>query len=162
MMDCYTGWPGCTHDARVLRNSSLFTNAEMGGLIAPNKVIVADSAYPLKQWLVTPFKDNGHLNILQRRFNRVLSSGRQTVERAIGHLKGRFRRLQEISAREPHQIACFIMCGCILHNMCIIHHEDIDDFIDGNGVNHPNNYQNIFQNARDGIQRRQQLMNALP
>lgn len=67
--DIYTGWPGSTHDARVLRNSNLYTNANRGNYLNANKYILADSAYPLKMWLITPFKDNGRLNAQQRRFN---------------------------------------------------------------------------------------------
>ena len=66
--DAYTGWPGCTHDARVLRNSSLFEKAENGQSVAHGNFIVADSAYPLRNWLITPFRDNGRLNAQQRRF----------------------------------------------------------------------------------------------
>ena len=79
--DAYTGWPGCTHDARVLRNSSLFDKAENGQCIVQGHFIIADSAYPLRNWLMTLFRD---------RFNRMLSSARQIVERVYGHLKGRF------------------------------------------------------------------------
>ena len=91
--DAYTGWPGSTHDARVLRNSSLFSKGENGELTAQNKIIATDSAYPVKSWLITPFRDNGQ----QRRFNIVFSSRSVTVERAIGHMKGRFRRLTYIT-----------------------------------------------------------------
>lgn len=56
LTNIYTGWPGSTHDARVLRNSELFTRAEAGSCIDPDKLIIGDSAYPLKPWLVTPFR----------------------------------------------------------------------------------------------------------
>lgn len=159
----YTGWPGCTHDARVLRNSSLFDDAESGGIISPNKVIAADSTYPLRNCLISPFRDNGNLSAEQRRFNRVFSSCRVTVERAIGHLKGRFRRLKEITVHSLNMIALTIISGCILHNLCILSHEAIDQFIvEDAGDNHPNQYVNIFQNAADGVERGRQLMGQLP
>ena len=44
-------------------------------------------------WLVTAFRDNGHLTAQQRRFNRALSSIRQKIERAISLLKTRWRKL---------------------------------------------------------------------
>lgn len=47
----YTGWPGCTHDARVLRNSSLFEDGEQGNAIGQRNFIIADNAYPLRNWL---------------------------------------------------------------------------------------------------------------
>ncbi|VDI33740.1 Hypothetical predicted protein [Mytilus galloprovincialis] len=162
ILDVYSGWPGCTHDARVLRNSSLCRRAEGGELFGPNKVIVGDSAYPVKNWLITPFKDNGHLSARQRRFNKALSSFRQAVERTIAHVKGRFRRLRELTIHEPKQIVLTILAGCILHNLCIIAHEDIDLYIDRDNDNHPNNYVNIFQNDVGGVEIRQQMMANLP
>ena len=62
----YTGWPGCIHDARVLRNSHLYTEGEEGVILPPDKLIIADSAYPLRRWLITPFKDNGQMTAVQR------------------------------------------------------------------------------------------------
>ena len=63
-----TGYPGSLHDARVLRQSQIFDAAENdliltepivdvnGTIVWP--LIVGDSAYPLKPWLLCPFKDN--------------------------------------------------------------------------------------------------------
>ncbi|XP_033727611.1 putative nuclease HARBI1 [Pecten maximus] len=78
----YLGWPGSTHDARVLRNCELFRKAENGEKILNNHYILGDGAYPLKPWLMTPFRDNGHLSPAQRRFNKAFPSARQCVERA--------------------------------------------------------------------------------
>ncbi|XP_041372770.1 protein ALP1-like [Gigantopelta aegis] len=61
IISAYTGWPGCTHDARVLRNSPLFHKAEAGELFSPNQHIFADSAYPLRNWLITPIRNVGNL-----------------------------------------------------------------------------------------------------
>lgn len=102
--DIYTGWPGSTHDAWVLRNSNLFTNANTGNYLDANKYIIADSAYPLKMWPITPFKDNGRLNAQQRRLNKVLSPARQVVERSICLLKKRFRRLTKVTIHHPEEI----------------------------------------------------------
>lgn len=159
IISAHVGWPGCSHDARVLRNSTLFTKGENGQLMPPDLHIIADSAYPLRPWLITPFRDNGNLRNLQKRFNSVLSSCRQTVERAIGHLKGRFRRLREICFHDPEVICAFIIAGCILHNLCVTHDEDIEEFVDVQQNHHPNRFNNIYPNAQGGVQKRQQVMN---
>ena len=92
----YCGWPGAAHDARVLRNSPLFHDAETrtNDIFPGQTYIIGDAAYPLKTWLMTGFKDNGHLTARQKRFTNRLSSKRMVIERGIGLLKGRFRNLK--------------------------------------------------------------------
>lgn len=85
----------------IARNSELFAEAEAGNSLDIDKMIIADSAYPLKGWLITPFKDNCRLRVNQRRFKRILFSARQSVERCSGHLKGRIRWLHKIPFRNP-------------------------------------------------------------
>ena len=159
--DIYSGWPGCTHDARVFRNSSLSEKAENGELFNQNKFIIADSAYPVKCYLVPPFKDNGHLSRRQKRFNRVVSSARQVVERAFGLLKGRFRRIREITVHDPAAIVGIIVCACILHNLAIMNHEAIEQFMDVDDDGHPNRFPNIYRNAENGVTFRDNLMRTL-
>lgn len=151
IINAYTGWPGCVHDARVLRYSSLF--AEAGQLFAQNHHILADNAYPLQNWLITPFKNFGKLTRLQLSFNIRLSSVRQTVERAFGHLKGRFRRLREIPLHNSEDICKRVYTGCILHNMCILHKDDVVNYVENDNNNDPNACQNVFQNWHIGVLR---------
>ena len=156
----YSGFPGCTHDARVLRNSALFDKCESGQVtLLPGAYIVADSAYPVKKWLICPFRDNGRLTARQHRLNRVLSSQRQCV---IGHLKGPFRRIREIPMHTPKDICTLIVAACILHNICINANDHINDYIVCDDMQHPNNYPNVFANCPDGTQKRNAIMNALP
>ena len=83
-------------------------------------LVVGDSAYPLKTWLLPVIKDNGALNRDQKKFNKELSKARIVSEHAFGLLKGRWRallkRLDEDHWRTPNTI---IAC-CVLHNICII------------------------------------------
>ena len=83
---------------RVLRNSPLFQDAEArtDDLFPVQTYIIGDAAYPLKTWLLRGFKDNGHLAAQQTRVTHLLSSKRMIVERSIGLLKGRFRKLKVI------------------------------------------------------------------
>ena len=45
---------------------------------------------------------------MQRRFNKAVSSSRQVVERAFGHLKERFRQLREITVHKQESIVRLI------------------------------------------------------
>lgn len=66
--DIYVGWPGSVHDARVFRRSPLFENLESGGFCTSGTYLLGDAAYPLKRYMIVPFKDNGHLNAAQKRY----------------------------------------------------------------------------------------------
>lgn len=158
ILNAYTGWPGCVHDARVLRNSSLFTKAEAGELFSQDHHIFGDNAYPLRNWLITPFKNFGNLSRQQVKFNQRLSGVRQTVERAFGHLKGRFRRLRDVPLHNHKDICQLIMACCVLHNICVMNEDEIEEYIEEDDVD-PNHFQNVYQNGNAGILRRLQLVN---
>ena len=104
--------------------------AENGELFSNGEHFFADNAYPLRNWLISPFKNFGNLDDLQRRFNQKLSSQRQCVERAIGHLKVRFRRLKEIPLHNHSQICKVITAACICHNLCVLCDDDIENYIE--------------------------------
>lgn len=159
MTNVYTGWPGCTHDARVLRNSSLYIRAEAGEMFLQNHHILGDSAYPLRNWLITPFKNFGHLTAQQIRFNKRVSSVRQTVDRAFGHLKGRFRRLRDIPLHKLTDICKLIYAACVLHNFCILNKEDLEEYIVIDDDLDLNDCENVFQNGHIGVVRRLQMVN---
>lgn len=61
VIDVFCGFPGSVHDAQVFRNSPLFVDAERNrDLPFPgNSHLTGDAAYPLKPWILTPYKDNG-------------------------------------------------------------------------------------------------------
>lgn len=59
---------------RVFRNLTLFRKAENGEKILNNHYVIADGAYSLKSWLMTPFRDNVHLSPAQKRFSHLLGN----------------------------------------------------------------------------------------
>lgn len=82
----FVGFPGSCHDARILRNSDLW---KIGSSTCGQGHIVADGAYPIERWLLTPYRDNGHLTRNGKNYNRFLSADRVTIEGSFGLLKGR-------------------------------------------------------------------------
>ena len=57
--DVVAGWPGSVHDSRVLRNSAVSltaTNKSPG-----NTHLLSEGGHPVHTWLITPYRDNGHL-----------------------------------------------------------------------------------------------------
>ncbi|KAL7637110.1 UNVERIFIED_CONTAM: hypothetical protein RMT77_012868 [Armadillidium vulgare] len=77
----------------VLRNSTLYQRME--DIIFPNAVLLGDSAYPLKQWLMTPLHHDPN-NDAERRYNRRLKATRRVIERSIGILKEKFTWLNHL------------------------------------------------------------------
>ena len=138
-LDVTTGNPGSVHDARVFRNCDLKSLLESDeGNLPPQYYLLGDSAYPITDYLLPPFRDNGHLSATQKRFNHAHSSTRVEVERAIGLLKGKFRRLKFLDMIQMLDIPHVIFAACVLHNFLLIQngideedieliHEDDDD-----------------------------------
>ena len=78
-------WPGSVADARVLRCSSLCTRWENGFRPFSNAILLGDSAYPLKTWLIPPLIGEGTAESNER-FLRSHRSTRRLVECAYGML----------------------------------------------------------------------------
>ena len=89
--------------------------------------LLGDGGYPLQSWLITPYRDNGHLNADETFFNSVLSSNRQTVERSITLLNGRWRKLQHLDHLNQKLIVLLIIGVHVLQKVCLPH----DDFDEG-------------------------------
>lgn len=139
---CFTdvciGWLGRVHDARILDNSSLNTRAQVGTLFPLDKVeitnetrvpvlIIGDAAYPLFNWLMKPYPDNGRLTASQQNFNYKLSSTSMVVENAFGRLKGHWRCLLKCLDNSTCNASVIIAACCTLHNICKVHSEEFDE-----------------------------------
>lgn len=105
--DVFTGYPGSCHEARVLKNSDLWPE----GLMRCNMVhhILGDGAYPLRKWLLTPYRDNGHLTQGEKKYNYYHSSNRVVIERAFAVLKSHFCRLHFIDSPKVSTVVEIIM-----------------------------------------------------
>ena len=94
----YIGWPGSTHNSRVLRNSPLFQSAEgdYHTFFRGNTFLIADPAYAARRWLAPTLKRSAAQTPQQRRYSSTIAKGRVVIEQAFGILKGRWRRLQNL------------------------------------------------------------------
>ncbi len=124
------GHPGKDHDAQVFRASDLWfeSGERVESMFASAEYhIVGDAAYPIKSYLLKPYRDTGGLTQGQRAFNHRLSRVRVVSERAIGRWKGRFKRLRFIDCRSPVKARLVIAATAMLHNFCILKSDILDD-----------------------------------
>jgi hypothetical protein len=159
--DVYCAYPGSVHDARVLRNSPLYQDAQrLESVMFPESTyIIGDAAYPLKTWLVTGFKNNGKLTREQKQFNYLLSSTRMKIEHTFGLLKGRFRKLKVMmDIDKVEDIPLIVTSACVLHNFCLVNEDNIDMFLDSDIEQEVNNFQNIFVEQENAKTKRAEIM----
>lgn len=88
----YCGWPGAAHDARVLRNSPLFHDAEArtGDLFPGQTYIIGNRAYPLRTWLLTGQRPP---HCTANTFYSSFELQANNCRLSIGLLKGGLRKL---------------------------------------------------------------------
>lgn len=110
--------PGSVSDQRVLRMSTLTTRFDdHQWRPIPNALILGDSGYKLREWLVTPILRN-NLTDAEERYNRRLKRTRVRVECTFGILKKRFACLQKLRLA-PGFAADVIKTCVILHNIAL-------------------------------------------
>ena len=91
------------------------------------------------------------------------------IERAFGHLKGRFRRLMWLDAKTEENKVKIILTACVLHNICVLSQDDIEDFYNSQeNANQDNTNQEQETEStttefftRDGIAKRNQIINGM-
>ena len=85
------------------------------------------------------------------------------MKRAIGHLKGRFRRLRDLYCHNIQHVCEIIMSACVLHNLCILCSDDVDAFFDNDTATNAqvNNYPLVYGNNAAGVNKRNQLVQYL-
>ena len=152
------GYPGSMHDARILRNTHLFQRAENRDILCSpvdvieglriRPLILADSGYTLKDWLIKPYILSPNLTRSEKSFSRRLSASMSTVERGFGLLKARCRCLLKRLDHEIENISNVIITCFILHNICQVSR---DEYVDNDGL-----LGNIIQQEREARLRRRQ------
>lgn len=105
-------WPGSTHDSRILRESTLGDQFERR---EHNGILLGDSGYPCKTWLLVPFANPN--NRPQERYNRSLTRTRSIIECTIGVWKRRFHCLHGEIRLTPQKACRIIAATAVLHNI---------------------------------------------
>ncbi|XP_052217892.1 putative nuclease HARBI1 [Dreissena polymorpha] len=112
-------WPGAAHDAHVFRSSAIGTNLDRHHRSLENGVLLGDSGYPCRTFLLTPYLNA--TNAAQERYNDSHSKTQCCIERLFGVRRdafiaftlryGRFIRLK------PEKCSNVIIACAVLHNL---------------------------------------------
>ena len=78
IFNCVARWPGATHDARILRESQLFTSMEAEPRPIQG-VLLGDSGYMLREWLLTPILNPRDVH--EETYTEAHCTIRSTIER---------------------------------------------------------------------------------
>ena len=95
-------WPGSTHDARILRESTIAEEFETG---MHRGLLLGDSGYPSKNWFMVPFLHPR--NRADERYNVAHKRTRSIVQRTIGIWKRRFACLSQKIHMRPTRTCSF-------------------------------------------------------
>jgi hypothetical protein len=110
-------WPGATHDSFIFRNSQLSTHMEEENPRGNDGILLGDSGYPCKPYLMTPYGNPATLQ--QQHFNRSLCGTRVKIEHAFGVLKRRFHVLHGEIRMQPERAVKIVSACTVLHNISI-------------------------------------------
>ena len=114
----FTGPSSKIHDSRVLKLSPI--GKKLRGVTHNGAFhIIGDSAYPISECLLTPFRRSLNMNPVKAHFNRLFCATRVKVENAFALLKARFRQLMLLEFHRVEKAAMFQLACCVLHNLCI-------------------------------------------
>jgi len=107
------------HEVRVLKLSPLY--AKMTAAL-----LIGDFAYPLSVNLLAPHRYNGHLTAAHTNYNIKFSGIRSVIERAVGTLKGKFRKLKYIDVPKPQAATLILSACCMLLNFILTNGDEGD------------------------------------
>ncbi|KAL0810556.1 hypothetical protein ABMA28_010676 [Loxostege sticticalis] len=110
---------GATHDSFIFNHCIIKDHLEALTNAGEEVVLLGDSGYGQRAYLMTPISA-AEDNSPDAFYNDLHSTARNSVERTIGLLKGRFRCLlvHRVLDYHPDVVAKIVIACCVLHNMC--------------------------------------------
>lgn len=98
-------------------NQSVRPRIENGDLyIEPNSHLIGDKSYPIKRYLMVPFKEFRKTHE-QIEFNSHLELSRKIIDIAIKRLVERFAKIKNLESTEENHH--YVEMSCAIHNYCI-------------------------------------------
>ncbi|XP_055843196.1 putative nuclease HARBI1 [Episyrphus balteatus] len=123
ILGVYARFGGASHDSFIWEASSIKTlleqRCEINGVAEQSSWLLGDSGYPLRPWLMTPYRSSTDAN--ERAFNTIHAKTRNCIERLNGVLKSVFRCLKIGLFYSPAAAGRIINACCVLHNFRIKH-----------------------------------------
>lgn len=93
--------------------------------------LIGDHTYPLKTFLMVPYKENRKSNEMSH-YNICLMKKRKIFDKTINQLKERFSRLNFINMNLLSvELTQCIEMACVIHNFCIEHFDEYCLQVDG-------------------------------
>ena len=125
MHNCYlqmlSKWHGSVYDSAVFHSSALQVHMENEG--GRNGWLLGDRSYGIQPYLMTPFCPVDVSTAGQAKYQKAHTKTRNTIERALGLWKTRFRCLDVSGGSlqfKPSNCCTIITATAVLHNMCIV------------------------------------------
>ena len=118
------GRPGSFHESKVFKRSSLseIIEKDPNSIFPVNTHIIAGTAFPLNDYVLTPYSTVGNTTTLSRHqklFNGKLALGHRPIEQAFQILRARWQRLKCLEMQQVSNMNIAIKTCCILHNICM-------------------------------------------
>ena len=115
------GRPGSFSESKVFAQSSLcqLIESDPCSVFPPNSHLVADSAFPLRDYVMSPYPVSLNINRDQKNFNAKIYATRRPVDIAFELLRARWKRLKCLEMDEVKSMINLVKTCCILHNICI-------------------------------------------
>nr|GAT51776.1 predicted protein [Mycena chlorophos] len=127
IVDFSYGHTGSAHDATAWGGTRIAANHTE--FLGEKEWIWADSAYPIRSWIVSPYKAPDRYLPDNDTFNKTVSKLRIRSEHAIGFLKGRFYSLKNlrivIRDAKSHRFATYWVAACVsMHAFAMVAEAD--------------------------------------